>query len=133
VLTEENISKVLDEEDKSDVLPRTLDDLSSDTREDDSDSESDTGSVVCESELQEEVSDLTQPFVPHSVECPRFSFLVVSGTKLVYWNVFRSLLMMKSGSYLLNKYMHKLIFLWHILISNQDPEREIGGTQTQLK
>ena len=109
VFTEENICKVLDEEDKSDVLPRTLwrfvlilvRMIQTVSR---------IQAVLCETELQEEVSDLTQPFVPHSVECPRFSFLGVSGVKLVYWNVFRSLLMMKSGSYLLNKYTNKPIF-----------------------
>jgi hypothetical protein len=45
----------------------------------DSDSELDTGSVVREGESEEEVSDLTQPFVPHSVEHPRVSFLGVNG------------------------------------------------------
>jgi hypothetical protein len=32
---------------------------------------------VHESEPDEEVSDLTQPFVPHSVACPRSAFLSV--------------------------------------------------------
>jgi hypothetical protein len=50
VLTEENISKVLDEEDESDVFSEDSDDFSFDTCEEDPDSELDTGSVVCESE-----------------------------------------------------------------------------------
>jgi hypothetical protein len=34
---------------------------------------------VHESKSKEEVSDLTQPFVPYGVESPRFSFLGVNG------------------------------------------------------
>ena len=48
------------------------------TDEKDSDSESDTDSIVHESEPDEEVSDLTQPFVPHSVACPISAFLGVN-------------------------------------------------------
>jgi hypothetical protein len=50
-----------------------------DTTEEDTDSESDTSSVLHESEPYVKVSDFSQPFVPHSVACPRFAFLGISG------------------------------------------------------
>jgi hypothetical protein len=49
-----------------------------DTSEEDSDSESDTSSAVHESELYE-VSDFSQPSVPHGMAHPRLAFLSVSG------------------------------------------------------
>jgi hypothetical protein len=54
VLTEENISKVLDKEDESDMFSEDSDDFSFDTCEEDSESESNTGSVVRKSESEEE-------------------------------------------------------------------------------
>jgi hypothetical protein len=86
VLTEENILKVLDKEDKSGMFSEDSDDFSFGTCEEDSDSELDTGSVVHESELEEKVSDLVQPVVPHGVECRRFSFLVVSGVTVDFYD-----------------------------------------------
>jgi hypothetical protein len=50
-----------------------------DTIEEDTDSESDTSSVVHESEPYEKVSDFSQRFVPHGMARPRFAFLGVSG------------------------------------------------------
>ena len=35
-----------------------------------------------ETEPYEEVSDFSQPFVPHIVACPRFEFLSVSGVNV---------------------------------------------------
>ena len=35
-----------------------------------------------ESELYEEVSDISQPFLPHGVARPRFAFLNVSGVNV---------------------------------------------------
>jgi len=79
-LTEEDISKVLDKEDESDVSSEESDDFLFDASEEDSsDSELETCSVVHESELYEEVSDFSQPFVPHGMARPRFAFLGVSG------------------------------------------------------
>jgi hypothetical protein len=48
-----------------------------DTRQEDLDSELDTSSVLHESELYEEVSDFSQPFVSYGMACQRFSFLSV--------------------------------------------------------
>ena len=53
-----------------------------DTSEEDTDSESDTSSVVHESELYEKVPDFSQPFVPYGVAHPRFAFLGVSGVNV---------------------------------------------------
>jgi hypothetical protein len=54
LLTEEDISKVLDTEDKSDIFFEDLDDFLFDRSEEDSDGESDTSSVVHENEPYEE-------------------------------------------------------------------------------
>ena len=59
MLTEENTSKVLDE---SDVFSEDSDNFSFDTCQEVSGSESDTGSVVRESESEEEVSRLDATF-----------------------------------------------------------------------
>jgi len=67
---------------------------------------------VNESVSYEEVSDFLHPFVPHGVARPKFTFLSVSGVnvdfemKLMFWNVFRSLLMKICGSGLLNKQIY---------------------------
>ena len=54
-----------------------------DTGEEDlSDIELETSSVVHESEPYEEVSDFSQPFVPHGMARPRFAFLGVSGVNV---------------------------------------------------
>ena len=82
LLTEEDIYKVLNTEDESDVFSEESDDFWFDTHEGDTDSESDKSSVVCESEPYEEVSDFSQPFVPHGVAHPRFAFLGVSGVNV---------------------------------------------------
>ena len=91
LLTDEDIYRVLDTEDESDVFSEESDDFWFDTSEEDRDSESDTSSeedrdsesdtssVVHESELYAKVSDFSQPFVPHGVAHPRFAFLRVSG------------------------------------------------------
>ena len=44
--------------------------------------DSDTSSIVHESESYEEVSDFLQPFVPHGMARPRFAFLSVSGVNV---------------------------------------------------
>jgi hypothetical protein len=73
---------------------------------------------VHESELYEEMSDFSQPFVPHSVARPRFALLGVSGVnvdltmKPVFWNVFRSLLIKICGSCLLNKQIYTPTNFW---------------------
>jgi hypothetical protein len=53
------------------------------TSEEDSDNESDTSSVVHESEQYEELSYFSHPFVPHGVAHPRFAFLGVNGMNVV--------------------------------------------------
>ena len=75
LLTDEDISKVLDIEDVSDVFSEESDDFWFDTSEEDSEKDSDTSSVVHESEPCEEVSDFSQTFVPHSVARPRFALV----------------------------------------------------------
>ena len=77
-----NKLNVLDTEDESDTFSEESDDFWFDTSEEDTDSESDTSSVVHESEPYEKVSDFSQPFVPHSVAHPRFAFLGVSGVNV---------------------------------------------------
>jgi hypothetical protein len=58
-LTGEDISKVLDVEDESDVFSEESDDFWFDISEEDSDRDSDTSSVVRESEPYEKVSDFS--------------------------------------------------------------------------
>jgi len=82
LLTDDDISKVLDNEDENDIFCEESDDFWFDTSEEDSDGDSDTSSVVNESLSYEEVSDFSQPFVPHSMACPRFAFLGVSGVNV---------------------------------------------------
>jgi hypothetical protein len=77
LLRDEDISKVLDIEDKSDIFSEESDDFWFDTSEEGTDSDSDTSNVVHESESSEEVSDFSQHFVPHGVAHPRFAFLGV--------------------------------------------------------
>ena len=87
-----------------------------DTIEGDSDRDSDTSSVVHETEPYEKISDFSQPFVPHGVARRRFAFLGASGVNVDFddeinvRNVFRSLLMKVCGSCLLNKYIRQIIF-----------------------
>jgi len=78
-LIDEDISKVLDVEDESDVFSEETDDFWFGTSEEDSDRNSDTSSVVHESEPYEKVSDFSQPFELHGVVRPRFAFLVARG------------------------------------------------------
>jgi hypothetical protein len=78
LLTDEDISKVLDTEDKNGVFSEESEDFWFNTSEEDSEGDSDTSSIVHESEPCEEVSDFPQPFVPHGVSRPRFAFLGVS-------------------------------------------------------
>ena len=82
LLKEEDISEVLNKEDESDVFSEQSDDFSIDTSEEDSESESDTSSVVHESELYEEVSDFSPHFVPHGVASPRFAFIGSRGVNV---------------------------------------------------
>jgi len=82
LLTDDDISKVLDIVNESDIFSEESDDFWFDTSEEDSDGDSDTSSVLNESVSYEEVSDFSQPFVPHSVVCPRFAFLGVSGVNV---------------------------------------------------
>jgi hypothetical protein len=77
LLADEDISKVVDIEEESDVLSEESDGVWFDTSEEDSD----TSSVVRESETYEEVR-FSQTFVPHSVARPRFAFLGVSGVNV---------------------------------------------------
>jgi hypothetical protein len=82
LLTEEDISKVLDKEYNSNVFSEESEDFGFDTSEEDSGSESDTRSVMHEIEPYEEVPDFFQPFVLHRVVHPRFAFLSVSGVNV---------------------------------------------------
>ncbi len=82
LLTEEDISEGLDKEDESDVFSEESDDFLFATSEEDSESESDTSSVVHESERYEEVSDFLSHFVPHGVASPRFAFISSSGVNV---------------------------------------------------
>jgi hypothetical protein len=78
LLTEEDISIVLDKEDESNVFCE----FSFDTSEEDSESESDTSSVVHERESYKELSDFSLPFRPHGMAHPRFAFFGVSGVNV---------------------------------------------------
>jgi hypothetical protein len=82
LLTDEDISKVLDTEEESEVFSEKSDDFCFDTSEENSERDSDTSSVVRESEPCEEVSDFSQTFVPHGVARPKFAFLGVSGVNV---------------------------------------------------
>jgi hypothetical protein len=82
LLTDEDMSKDLDIEDESDIFSEESYDFWFDTSEEDSDRDSDTSSVVHESEPHEEVLDFLQPSVPHGVACTRFAFLGVSGVNV---------------------------------------------------
>jgi hypothetical protein len=82
LLTDKDVDKVLDFEDKNDVFSEESDDFWFDTSEEDSERGSNTSSVVHESESYEEVSDFSQTFVPHCVARPRFAFLSVSGVNV---------------------------------------------------
>jgi hypothetical protein len=82
LLTNEDISKILDIEDESDVFPEESDHFWFDTSEEDSERDSDTSSVVHESEPYKEVSDFSQTFVPHGMAYPGFAFLGVSGVNV---------------------------------------------------
>jgi hypothetical protein len=82
LLTDEDISKVLDTEDESDIFFEESDDFWFDTSEKDSDRDSDTSSIVHESELYVEVSDFSQSFVPHGMVRPRYVFLSVNGVNV---------------------------------------------------
>jgi hypothetical protein len=82
LLTDEEISKVLDIEEESDVFSEESDDFWFDTSEEDSERDSDTSSIVHESEPCEEVSEFSQAFVPHGMAHQRFAFLGVSGVNV---------------------------------------------------
>jgi hypothetical protein len=82
LLTDEDISKVLDTEDERDIFSEESDDFWFDTSEEDIDRDSDTSSVVYESEPYEEVSYFSQPFVPQGLGLPRFAFLRVCGVNV---------------------------------------------------
>jgi hypothetical protein len=82
LLTEEDISKVLDKEGEINVFCVESDDFCFDTSEEDSDSESDTSSVLHEIELYEGVLDFSRRFVRHCVSHPRLAFLHVSGVNV---------------------------------------------------
>jgi hypothetical protein len=101
LLKDEDICRVLDTKDESDVFSEEsdgiwfdtsenendvfseeYDDFWLDTSEEDSERDSNTSSVVHESEPNEEVSDFSQRFVPHGVARPRFTFLGVSGVNV---------------------------------------------------
>ena len=80
--TDEDIYRVLNIEDESDVFYEESDNFWFDTSEEDSEGDSDTSSIVHESEPYEEVSYFSQPFVPHDVARPRIAFLSVSGVNV---------------------------------------------------
>jgi hypothetical protein len=82
LLTEEDISIVLDKDDKSNVFCEESDKFSFDTSEEDSESELDTSSVVHESKPYKEVSDFLPPFGPHGMAHPTFAFFGVSGVNV---------------------------------------------------
>jgi hypothetical protein len=67
LLTDEDVYRVLDIEDESDIFCKESDDFWFDTSDEDSEGDLDTSSIVHESELCEEVSYFSQPFV-HSVQ-----------------------------------------------------------------
>jgi hypothetical protein len=79
-LTDDDTSKVL--EDGSDVFSEESENFWFDRSEEVSDSDSDTSSVVRESELYEEISDISQHFVPQGVPRPRLAFIGVSGVNV---------------------------------------------------
>jgi hypothetical protein len=76
LLTEEDISIVLDKKDEINVFCEESNEFSFDTSEEGSESELDTSSVVHESEPYEEVSDFSPPFGPHGMTRPQFVFSV---------------------------------------------------------
>jgi len=122
LLTDDDVSKVLDIEDEGDVFSEESDDFWLDTSEEDSDGDSDTSSVVNESVSYEEVSDFSHPFVPHGVACPRFAFLGVSGMNVDFddeinvLDVFRSLFMKICGSCLQNKQIYMPTNFWQRIL-----------------
>jgi hypothetical protein len=79
---EEYVFNVLEKEDESDVFSEESDYFSFDTSEEDSESESDTNSVVHEIEPYEEVSDFSPTFVQYGVVSPRFAFIGSSGVNV---------------------------------------------------
>ena len=85
LFTEEDISKVLGKDDESDVFSEEFDDFFY-ISEEDSESESDTSSVVHESEPYGDMSDFLSPFVPHGVASPMFAFLGSSGVNVDFDN-----------------------------------------------
>jgi hypothetical protein len=109
LLTDKNISKVLHIEEKSDLFSEESADFWFDTSDEDSERDSDTSTVVHESEPYKEVPDFSQTFVPHGVARPRFAFLGVSGVNVNFDDetsvagCLRSLLMKICGSYLFKK------------------------------
>jgi hypothetical protein len=92
-----------------DVFSEESDDFLFDISEEDSNNESDTSSVVYESELYEEVSDFLPPFILHNMAHPRFAFLGISGVNVDFDNetgvleCFQKLALKICGSCLLNK------------------------------
>jgi len=82
LLTEEDISKFETKMSFCDVFSEESDDFLFDASEEDSNNESDTSSVVYDSEPYEEVSDFLPPFTPHDMAHPRFAFLGVRGVNV---------------------------------------------------
>jgi hypothetical protein len=82
LLTDKDISKVLDTEDERDIFSEESDDFWFDTSEEGTDRDSDTTTVVHEIEPYEEVSVFSQSFVPLGLARPRFAFLRVCGVNV---------------------------------------------------
>ena len=122
LLTDDDISKVLDIEDESSVFSEESDDFWFDTSEEDSDRDSDTSSVVNESVSYEEVSDFFHPFVHHGVARPRFSFLGVSGVNVDFdyeinvLECFQKFIDEDMWQCLLNKQIYMPTNFWHQIL-----------------
>jgi len=124
--------------DESDVFPEESDYSLFDTDEEDSDKDLDKGNVP-ESESDWEVSDFTQPLVPHEVARPRFVFLGINGVNVDLHNVtgvlghfqkFTDEDMWQLFAEQTNIYINHL---QHILIWNHDPGLEAGWIQMWMK
>ena len=139
-LTDDGISKVLDIEDESDVLSEESDDFGL-RQVKKIQTEIQIQAVLCVKVNRVKKCQIFCKLLYLMAWCVQdlhFSVLVewmwTLMMKLMFWNVFRGLLIKICGSCLLNKQIYMPTNFWQqILIWNHDPELEAGWTQTRLK
>jgi hypothetical protein len=105
-----------------------------DRSEEASNSESDTSSVVHESEPYEEVSDFSPPFYPHGMASPRFAFLDSSGVNVDFDD---ETSVLECFQKFIDKDMlqlfaeqTKICAYQFLAVGNHDPELKVGRIQT---